>query len=70
MMRIAVLDQPAPTRRLAAPRLVALFGLFVLPQLTAFPVKFLQRDPQNYTIPPGTNFFSFFTTDGGVTATL
>ncbi len=30
MMRIAVLDQPAPTRRLAAPRLVALFGLFVL----------------------------------------
>src|SRR6185295_7793650 len=30
MMRIAVLDQPAPTRRLAAPRLVALLGLFVL----------------------------------------
>ena len=57
-------------RRFPAVDLLMVLGLFVLPQLTAFPVKFLQRDPQNYTIPPGTNFFTFFTTDGGVTATV
>jgi uncharacterized protein (TIGR03663 family) len=57
-------------RRFPAVDLLMVFGLFVLPQLTAFPVKFLQRDPQNYTLPPGTTFFSFFTTDAGVTATV
>ena len=57
-------------RRFPAVDLLMVFGLFVLPQLTAFPVKFLGRDPQNYTVPPGTNFFGFFGTDAGITATI
>src|SRR5579859_6743739 len=57
-------------RRFPAVDLLMVLGLFVLPQLTAFPVKFLGRDPQNYTLPPGTNFITFFTTDGGVTAAI
>jgi DNA-binding beta-propeller fold protein YncE len=57
-------------RRFPAVDLLMVFGLFVLPQLTAFPVTFLRRDPQNYTIPAGTNFFTFFGTDAGVTATV
>jgi uncharacterized protein (TIGR03663 family) len=57
-------------RRFPAVDLLMVLGLFVLPQLTAFPVKFLNRDPQNFTVPPGTNFFSFFTSDAGVTATI
>ena len=57
-------------RRFPAVDLLMVFGLFVLPQLTAFPVLFLKKDPQNYTIPAGTTFFSFFGTDAGVTATV
>ncbi len=57
-------------RRFPAVDLIMVFGLFVLPQLTAFPVKFLNRDPQDYTVPPGTNFFTFFGTNPGVTATI
>src|SRR5579859_2358778 len=57
-------------RRFPAVDLLMVLGLFVLPQLTAFPVKFLQRDPQNYNLPPGTTLFSFFGTDAGVTVTV
>ncbi len=56
-------------RRFPAVDLLMVFGLFVLPQLTAFPVKFLGHDPQGYAIPPGTNLLTFFGTDAGVTAT-
>ena len=57
-------------RRFPAVDLLMVFGLFVLPQLTAFPVLFLGHDAQNYTIPAGTTFLSFFGTDAGVTATV
>lgn len=60
-------------RRFAVIDLLMIFGLFVLPQLTAFPILALGRDPLNYT-PPATQGLSlgdaliaFFSSDGGLT---
>ena len=60
-------------RRFPAFDLLMLFGLFVLPQLTAFPVMALGFDPLNYT-PPATAgmnaldaLLAFLQSDGGVT---
>ena len=60
-------------RRFPAFDLLMVLGLFVLPQLTAFPVIALGRDPLNYT-PPATAgmnalqaFQAFLLSDGGVT---
>jgi uncharacterized protein (TIGR03663 family) len=60
-------------RRFAAFDLLMVFGLFVLPQLTAFPVLALGRNPLNYTLPPTTGMgfgqalATFIGSDAGVT---
>jgi len=60
-------------RRFPAFDLLMVFGLFVLPQLTAFPVLALGRDPLNYTPPPTGGMGAlqalgaFFGSDAGVT---
>jgi predicted membrane-bound mannosyltransferase/DNA-binding beta-propeller fold protein YncE len=60
-------------RRFPALDLLMILGLFVLPQLTAFPVLALGRDPLNYS-PPATQglglgdaLITFFSSDGGIT---
>lgn len=63
-------------RRFPAFDLLMVLGLFVLPQLTAFPVRWLGFDPLNYTpaLTPGLNWLAalseFLATDLGVTAAV
>lgn len=60
-------------RRFPSFDLLMVFGLFVLPQLTAFPVLALGKDPLNYTPPVTTGMSAlaalqeFLISDGGVT---
>jgi predicted membrane-bound mannosyltransferase/DNA-binding beta-propeller fold protein YncE len=56
-------------RQFAAIDLIAVLGLFVLPQLAALPVRGLGFNPVNYNPPPMTGFDvgAFFTSDAGVT---
>jgi predicted membrane-bound mannosyltransferase/DNA-binding beta-propeller fold protein YncE len=63
-------------RRFPALDLLVVFGVFVLPQLAAFPVRALCRNPINYTLPPmtglalGDRLLTFFSADAGVTLTV
>jgi uncharacterized protein (TIGR03663 family) len=63
-------------RRFAAFDLLMIFGLFNLPQLTAFPVLALGRDPLNYTLPSlqglglGARLAAFFGSDAGLTLSV
>lgn len=56
-------------KRFPALDLIAVLGLFALPQLAALPVRGLQRNPLNYTLPPmdGFNPGIFLGSDAGVT---
>jgi uncharacterized protein (TIGR03663 family) len=54
-------------RRFPALDLLMVFGVFVLPQLTAFPVNALGRSALEYTVPAGMGFFQFLGTDPGIT---
>ncbi len=57
-------------RHFAVIDVLMVLGLFVLPQLTAFPVLALRRDPLNYTLPAVGGLGAFLTSDAGVTATV
>ncbi|MGQ0604887.1 MAG: 6-bladed beta-propeller [Anaerolineales bacterium] len=56
-------------RQFAAVDVIAVLGLFVLPQLAALPVRGLGYNPVNYNLPPMTGFEPgvFFGSDAGVT---
>ena len=51
-------------RRFPALDLLVVLGIFALPQLAAFPVRALGKDPLDYNLPAGGPFFS---TNAGVT---
>jgi uncharacterized protein (TIGR03663 family) len=63
-------------RRFAALDVLIVFGVFVLPQLTAFPVRALGHNPINYTLPPmeglsfGDRLLVFLGSDAGVSVTI
>lgn len=57
----------AEVRRFPALDLMIIYGIFVLPQLAAFPVRVLGKNPIEYNLPPDQPFFS---TDAGVTLSV
>jgi uncharacterized protein (TIGR03663 family) len=57
-------------RRFPVLDVLMVLGLFVLPQLTAFPVRALGRNPINYTLPQTTNLGQLLNSDAGVTAVV
>lgn len=57
----------AEVRRFPALDLIVILGIFVLPQLAAFPVRLLGKNPIDYNLPAGQPFFS---TNAGVTLTV
>lgn len=54
-------------RRYPALDLIVLFSVFVLPQLTAFPVRALGRDPIDYVFPAGQGLGPMLSSNAGVT---
>jgi len=63
-------------RRFPVMDLLMVFGLFVLAQLTAFPVRALGKNPTSYTLPTtqgmplGQALSTFFSSDAGITVTV
>lgn len=55
-------------RRFPVLDVLMVLGLFVLPQLTAFPVRALGRNPVNYSLPATTDIGQLLNSDAGVTA--
>ncbi len=57
-------------RRFPAIDLLMVFGLYVLPQLTAFPVVALGHSALVYTVPAGLGLMEFLQSDPGVTVVI
>ncbi len=70
MAGFALLGWGDELRKFAIIDLLMVFGLYVLPQLTAFPVLALGRSALDYNIPANIGLLEFFGTNGGVTLTV
>ncbi len=55
-------------RRFPALDLIVIFGIFVLPQLAAFPVRALGKNPVDYNLPPVQDLGAFVASNAGTTA--